>query len=82
MDIVQIGIAGALVSEALKFIPILRQNSITKALTAIVVTLVIALFTSRTFSFEGFVAALIVALTTYTAVLQPVMKAAGASSQK
>ena len=75
------GFVASIVTEIFKFVPQLRANAITTAITAIVVTLVASYIAAGTFTFEGFVAAAVVALTTYTTVVQPVAKVAGLSSQ-
>ncbi len=76
------GVVASIVTEIFKFVPVLRANSITAALTAIVVTLVASYIAAGSFTFTGFIAASVVALTTYSTVVQPVAVSIGLRSQK
>ena len=76
-----LGLLVSIITEALKYIPVLSYNALTKALTAIVVLAVGVFVTTGTFDFTTFVGALVFALTSYTAIVQPVAKVTGLRTQ-
>lgn len=82
-DIALVGLASSVVTELFKFIPFLRKNGLTQALTAIVVV-VVASFISNgyTFSFDNFVKVLVTALVSYKAVIEPLASTMDTSSQR
>ena len=81
MDSITIGFVSAFVTEVLKFVPFLRQNAITQAITAIVVIAVTTFFTTKDFSATGLITSVVAALGSYKAIVQPVAASAGFTSQ-
>lgn len=80
--IVLAGFVSSVVTEIFKLVPFIRDNNIAKAVTVIVVTLVSSFVAEGKFTLEGFVAASIVALTSYRTIVQPVAASTGLRSQK
>jgi len=76
-----IGLAASVITEVFKFIPILRTNALTSAITAIVVLLGLSFAVNQTVTFDGFVVSLVFALTSYKAIVQPVATTMGLSTQ-
>ena len=75
------GFVSSVVSEVFKFIPFIRDNTIARAVTIIVVTLVASFVAEGKFNLEGFVAAAVVALTSYRTIVQPIATATGSATQ-
>ena len=78
---ISIGIISAIVTEIFKFVPALRQNALVQALVAIVVIAGTTLATGGSFTGDSLVGSLVVALTTYKSVVQPLSKTFNYSSQ-
>ncbi len=83
VDIAQIGLLSAAVTELLKLSPGLRRNELTIALTSIFVTLIgVLVFNPADFSWSNFIPALLYSFASYKVIVQPVAKTAGLASQK
>jgi len=78
---VQIGMFSSVVTELLKFFPLLNVNELTRALTTIVVVF-LGTITFSNLSLEGMLSSLLVALVSYKMVIQPVAKVSGLATQK
>ncbi len=81
MNPVETGVASSFITELLKFIPFLRSSTIIQAVLSIVVTCIVTLVSKGDFSFNGIVLALIVSLTTYKTLTEPLADAVGSKSQ-
>jgi hypothetical protein len=82
LSAVATGFVSSIVAEIFKLVPALRQNALTSALTAIVVTCIAAwVENGLVWSWVNFFACLGFACVSYLAVVQPVSKVAGFSSQ-
>jgi hypothetical protein len=76
-----IGAATSVITELLMFIPLLRRNSLTAAITAIVVLTATSFIVSGKVTIDNFALSLVFALTSYKAVIQPVMTTINSPTQ-
>lgn len=68
-----VGLISSVITEVFKYIPFLRQNALTQAITAIVITGVVAFFANNmVFSLDNVVASLVFALVSYKTLIQPI----------
>lgn len=83
MDNVAIlGFASSVITELFMFVPFLRKNSLTAAITAIIVLLALSYFSAGKLTIDGFAMALVFALTSYKAIVQPFTKTVGLVTQE
>lgn len=82
LDLIQLGFISSVVTEVLKMLPMLNKNSFVKSMVAILVTTGVVFVMGSEFTVEAVVMALVVALTSYKMVVQPITKEAGLSTQK
>lgn len=73
LGVVATGVISSGLTELFKFVPFLSKNSLTKALTAIVVVAVVSFVTNGlTWSLENAIGTLVFSFGTYKAFIEPV----------
>ena len=83
MDSYTIGVGSAVLTEILKFFPMLRRNTLVVAVLAIVVNALAVYFQGANgLTFQDFMTALVVSLATYFGAIKPVAGAMGSPTQK
>lgn len=82
LDVIELGFISSVVTEVLKLFPIFNKNAFVKSLVAIVVTTGVVFIMGSEFTVEAVVTSLVVALTSYKMIVQPIASEAGLSTQK
>ncbi len=81
-DTVIVGAVGSVLTELFKLFPFIRENVVFRTAVTIIVLVVGNLITEGKFNWESLVGSLIIALTTYRTLIQPIAQSTGLRSQK
>ncbi len=76
-----VGALTPIITELLKLFPILRTNSLVTSIIAIILVLIGNFLTEGKFTLDSFVASIVIALTTYKMLVQPLAETGGLRSQ-